>query len=152
MAMALPYPEAVAAFVKSTHPGILRFVNNDALDYWRLWKRLWTEGEPFILVEHDIVVTPKVIDDLASCGSPWCAFPYHEEVGEPVTGLGCTKFVPDPGVSLDLGGMPDPIWQNVDTTVAGILQAAGWTVHEHGPWLRHLNPKVATMQTSEATR
>lgn len=152
MAMALPYPEAVAAFVKYTHPGILRFVNNDAHDYWRLWKRLWMEGEPFILVEHDIVVTRWALDDLTACPERWCAFLYHEEVGEPVSGLGCTKFVPDPSVSLDLGGLPDPIWQNVDATVAGLLHAAGWQVHEHGPWLRHLNPKVASMQTSEATR
>jgi len=152
MPLAVAHPEAIMALFRAAPDAEVVSVGGSPYAYWSVIASLWFHGEPFIIVEHDIVVTAQALDDLASCGSPWCAFVYHEEIGEPVSGMGCTKIVPKMGMALDLAGMPDPVWQNVDTTVAGILQAAGWTVHEHGPWLRHLNPKVASMQTSEAPR
>jgi hypothetical protein len=146
MPLAIAYPEAIMALFRADPLAEIVSVAGNPYAYWSVFTSLWREGRPFIIVEHDIVVTAQVLDDLASCGGKWCAFTYHEEIGEPVSGLGCTKFVPTIPLYLE-AGWGDPIWQNVDTTVAGLLQAAGWRVHEHGPWLRHLNPKVATMQS-----
>ena len=148
MPIAVTYPEAIKALVKWVAPAELVNVTGDDYAYWDLFLRLWREGKPFIIVEHDIVIRPDTVSDLANCGAPWCAYTYHEEIGEPVTGMGCTKFEPR-GRALHTEDLfHDTIWQNVDTTVAGLLTELGWKVHEHGPWLRHLNPRVAAMQES----
>jgi hypothetical protein len=68
--------------------------------YWRLLRELWADGESFILIEHDIVVTPLVIDRLTKCtSSPWCTHPYLGagwKDGYPKalvqTSLGCVRF------------------------------------------------------------
>jgi hypothetical protein len=147
MAFADLHQEAITALVRAHPNAEFIDVGGDPYNYWRLFTHLWDGGRPFILVEHDIVVRPDTVFDLESCGTPWCAYTYHEAPGEPVSGLGCAKFHPSWG-PLDLGGMPEPIWQNVDTTVAGLMHQHGWQVHEHGPWLRHLNPRVAAQQES----
>lgn len=113
-------------------------------DYWRFLDELWHRGESFIIVEHDIVVTPEVISKLVRCPRPWCANPYLQLPGEPVTGLGCTKF------SARLLRAVDPfdpgpthvIWQNVDYELCSRLRAAGYENHVHTPVVRHLNPKA----------
>jgi hypothetical protein len=145
MPIAVTYPEAIKALVKWVAPAEIVNVAHDDHAYWELIVRLWRDGKPFIIVEHDIVIRPDTVSELEQCPQPWCAFPYHEEIGDPVTGLGCTKITP--GGALHYMS-PEPVWQNVDTTVAGALTELGQTVHEHGPWLRHLNPRVADMQES----
>lgn len=53
---------------------------NGALDaeyaYDRLIRRLWSEGQPFVLVEHDILPWPGAVQQLWECDRPWCAFQY----------------------------------------------------------------------------
>lgn len=144
MPIAIVYPEAIKSLLTWQPDADLVSVAASPYAYWALFVRLWREGRPFVIVEHDIVIGWETIRNLEDCDSPWCAATYHEAPGKPVSGLGCTKLVPSEGVPFDT--FPEQIWQNVDTTVAGLLHTAGWTVHEHGPWLRHLNPRVAEQQ------
>lgn len=60
--------------------------------YWQLLSDLWAEQQDTIIVEHDIVVRPDTLDELANCPSPWCACRY-EYAGMGVWwGMGCVKF------------------------------------------------------------
>lgn len=147
MPLALAYPEAVKALVRTWPGASIVGVGDDPRSYWRLFVRLWNDRQPFVLVEHDVVVDRDTIPSLATCPRPWCAFPYHELPGDPVTGLGCTKITPD-GSGIDVldPKYGNPVWQNVDSVVGGILTDRYHKVHVHEPWLRHLNPKVAAMQ------
>jgi hypothetical protein len=145
MPVAIDCPEAVKALLRSEghHQITLVPVYYSEYDYWDLFLSLWDEGEPFVLVEHDIVVRPSTIQRLEDCPEPWCGFVYHEAPGEPVAGLGCTKFTP----TFDLPVLEPLVWQNVDSAVSGIMRNHGLVRHDHHPWLRHLNPTVAAYQT-----
>jgi hypothetical protein len=59
--------------------------------YWELLNGLWSEGQSFIVVEHDIVVRADTFAELESCPYRWCSFgaPYFWGVHH---GLGCVKF------------------------------------------------------------
>lgn len=148
MAVAHPYLEAIEALYRAAPEAEMVNVSEDPYAYWALVSRLWHTGDPFVLVEHDIVLRPDTIERLSDCVHQWCAFTYLQAPGEPVSGLGCVKFIPTVPLHLE-AGWGDPIWQNVDATVAGLLHAAGWRVHEHKPPLRHLNPKVIALQEGE---
>lgn len=146
MPQAIDYPEAVKALLQSAgrHTFTFEPVGHDSHAYWNLFLDLWDEGEPFVIVEHDIVVRPSTIQRLENCPALWCGFVYHEAPGEPVAGLGCTKFVPS--FEIKYAG-PPLVWQNVDSAVTGLMTAGGLVRHDHVPWLRHLNPTVAAYQT-----
>lgn len=45
-------------------------------DYARAIKRFWGKGHDLIIVEQDIVPTPKQIHELLSCKARLCCFPY----------------------------------------------------------------------------
>jgi hypothetical protein len=145
MPVAIKYPEAQVALLRSRGRNTIDFehVGHNQYAYWNLFVTLWREGEPFVLVEHDIVVRPSTIQQLEDCPRPWCGFVYHEAPGEPVAGLGCTKFTP----GFDLPVLEPLVWQNVDSAVGGIMRTHGLVRHDHQPWLRHLNPTVAGYQT-----
>ena len=137
------YTEAIAALTKAYRGA--RFETLWApFDYWQLLDVLWHRGESFVLIEHDIVVTPAVIGSLARCREPWCAFPYLQLPGNPVTGLGCTKFSARLLHAIDpfAKGPTHVIWQNVDYELCSRLRAAGYENHVHQPPVRHLNPKA----------
>lgn len=59
--------------------------------YYQLLAELWAAGETFAIVEHDIVVGPETLNQLADCYSDWCVAPYPYFVGL-YPGLGCMKF------------------------------------------------------------
>src|SRR6185437_4434063 len=44
--------------------------------YWPMLCRLWSEREPFVLVEHDVEIHERTIRALTYCPQPWCVFPY----------------------------------------------------------------------------
>ena len=144
MPVAKLFPEAIKELFQHHPDAELAWVGDNPYAYWSLFVQLWKENKPFVIVEHDIVIGDMTIRNLEDCDSRWCAATYHEAPGEPVSGLGCTKLVPSGDVGFST--FPEQVWQNVDTTVAGLLTTAGWRVHEHGPWLRHLNPRVAAQQ------
>lgn len=67
------------------------FVGNSDTDYFDLLSDLWSEGETFAIVEHDIVIHKTALSELENCDSPWCAFPVYYFATTHV-GLGCVKF------------------------------------------------------------
>ena len=149
MPFAIPYGEAIKALLHWAPDAEVISVAYNDYAYWELFCRLWRDGQPFIIVEHDIVIRKDTIRSLADCEASWCAYVYHQAPGNPVSGLGCTKFVPSGALHYT---PPEPVWQNVDSVVTGAMRKLGWEVHEHGSWLRHLNPRVAAQQESRNTR
>jgi hypothetical protein len=56
-----------------------RFVElgtDDDRHYGRLWRRLWSEGETFVICEHDVAPTLAQLDTICSCSHAWCSFNY----------------------------------------------------------------------------
>lgn len=86
--------ETLAAIVKSKCDYELVNVSGSDEAYWELLDDLWTRGETFAIVEHDVVIHPTAISELQQCGSSWCAFPTPYFYGTHV-GLGCVKFGSD---------------------------------------------------------
>lgn len=105
--------------------------------YDQLFRELWATGQPFILVEHDIVPWPGAVQQLWTCPEPWCGFPYYV-FGELRSYLGCTKFDP-----TRLGACPLPedltAWQLMDKAIERALVARTFTGHLHQPAVSHLN-------------
>lgn len=110
---------------------------DEAFAYDRLFRRLWAEGEPFILVEHDILPWPGAVQQLWTCDREWCGFPYYI-FGEMRVQLGCVKFDP-----ARLGPCPLPEklshWQGLDWVVIRTLAERGQSGHLHEPAVTHLN-------------
>lgn len=106
-------------------------------DYDRLFRRLWAAGEPFILVEHDVLPWPGAVQQLWTCERPWCAFEYFM-LGELRVALGCTKFDP-----RRLGPCPLPDeahdWRHMDWHVIDTLTTRYECAHLHEPAVSHLN-------------
>ena len=121
-------------------------VSEDRFAYWRLLCRLWADGEGFMVLEHDVVCRPDVLDQFGTCDEPWCAFPYADMccaacVEKWRNTLGCTRFsaeiiraVPD-AVSGITPGMRD--WHCLCNGLGAALRTAGFTHHWHAPPVRH---------------
>jgi hypothetical protein len=127
---------------------------NGALDaefaYDRLIRRLWAEGEPFVIVEHDILPWPGAVQQLWTCERSWCAFAYFI-FGETRVQLGCVKFDP---ARLGTCPLPDePVsWTRLDWAVITALVARGESGHLHEPAVSHLNYGHQRMTASAVFR
>lgn len=108
--------------------------------YDLLFRQLWAEGQPFIIVEHDILPWPGALQELWTCPKPWCGFPYHV-MGEMRSYLGCTKFNPASlGVCPLYGDLTD--WALIDKIIERRLLGRQDVVqyrHIHEPGVIHLN-------------
>lgn len=105
--------------------------------YVELLADLWDDGEPFVIVEHDILPWPGAIAELEDDGV-WCGFAYALSGGLD-TFLGCTKI--DPRAigfprELDREGAT---YQTCDIAIAAAFQRAGYFLHHHGPPVIHLH-------------
>ncbi len=133
------HPEA-----RSSLPAGSRLVDVSESDdaYWKLLSDLWSKGEPFTIVEHDIVADPETLAAIDGCAEAWCAASYRFEAWPALYGMGCTKFgsramlaVPD---ALDrVGRMADDVhparhWCALDARLFTVLYQAGLRRHEHG--------------------
>lgn len=142
-------PETVKALDASGFPWEAVDVSGSDTTYTRLLDRLWAAGEPFAVVEHDIVPHPGALAELLGCPRPWCAFSY--QLGSIThAGLGCARF----SASL-LADVPDAAertwaewndvhppghWCSLDDRLGRILRGAGFEPHVHEPAVTHLNP------------
>jgi hypothetical protein len=121
--------------------------------YWTLLRDLWAKGETFCIVEHDVVVRPDSLAELAACPSPWCAFevPYLDRL---YAGLACTRFsadllarYPDAlGTISELSDEDHPPkhWCRLDSWLQGyVLHPGGETMCVHGPPLEHVRDGTA---------
>jgi hypothetical protein len=85
-------PETDAALTRHAPDAERVDVSEDDYAYWRLLSDLWAAGEPFTVIEHDIVIHRGVLPAFDACPAPLCAFRYSMPIFGPIVGLGCTKF------------------------------------------------------------
>jgi hypothetical protein len=147
--------ETVVALGNSTiaYELLARPVTDDEGYFWALAEE-WTPtpehmAEPFILVEHDIVVRPETLQELRDCPEDWCAAPYPYLDKEEAWGMGCVKFsdrliVRNPWIfqqfenSCDINHAPRH-WCLLDYHIWSMLTQNGEKRHDHaGPALGHL--------------
>lgn len=117
--------------------------------YFDLLAELWATQETVVIVEHDIVVNPRSILELAYCQCDWCAFPYPYMSIPAYYGLGCVKF----GANL-MRRQPDAIrrvgvlsderhpqrhWCRLDGFLQYVvLPSLGESIHRHDEPVTHL--------------
>jgi len=123
------YPECREALAPSSP--VYTDVSGDDHAYWRMVRDLWAAGEPFTIVEHDVLVEPDTIRELDDCPDEWCAFAIASvDVGTGmswVATFGCVRFRPS-------GAWPlaDPVaWTWLDMETEAALFALGWQKHLH---------------------
>ena len=139
--------QAVAAVKESGHDLITVDVSGSDDAYWNLFDQLWKAKQTFVVVEHDIVVSPDAIDELLMCASPWCGFvmPY---CGTWYSGLSCTKFEASilkahPKALQKVATMSDvghgqKHWCRLDGWLQGVLNGWGEEKHEHRGHIGHI--------------
>jgi hypothetical protein len=139
-------PETVEALRQWAPHAIMVNVAGSNFAYTTEFEKLWTAGEDFVIVEHDIVLHEHVIHDFMDCREPWCANPYR--VGyDNLTSLGCVRFraellagEPDaPYVHGVMGPGLEPArdWRRLDTRIMGVLHERGYWPCEHQPPVVH---------------
>lgn len=124
-------------------------VSADVTAYWALLADLWLAGEPFCIVEHDVLVRPGTFDELADCPHRWCAFPVPYLGGE-YAGLGCVKFSAEliaacPDALQRVGHMSNAGHEprhycTVDAWLQVVLMSTSIPRHVHQPALGHWRP------------
>lgn len=107
--------------------------------YGELLEKLWTVGDGFILVEHDIAPWPGAIHQLIGCDDDWCCYEYPLNFGL-VGALGCTKF--STKLLAKTWRIPQlwyqTHWGAVDgKLVAALRTAHGQDAHIHTPPVAH---------------
>lgn len=134
-------------------------VSGDPHAYWRLMRDVWADGEAFVVIEHDVVCRPDVIESFESCPCDWGTFPYsdmcHWECQEAWADmLGCTRFSADliAAVPDAVASIPEDLrlWNNLCDHIAGdkvngtpsplrpgSVRAAGFSHHWHFPAVEH---------------
>ena len=106
-------------------------------------------AEPFILVEHDIVVRPETLRELRDCPEDWCAAPFPYLDKPEAWGMGCVKFsdrliVRNPWIFNKIKDMgdddhPPRHWCTLDLHLWQVLTERGEKRHDHpGPALGHV--------------
>ena len=110
---------------------------NDEFSYYFLLKELWEKGEPFIIVEHDIIPFPGAVQELWTNPEPWCGYPYYLS-GELKSYLGCTKF--DPKLLGEFPLPEEPIaWLYLDRKIESELIRRGYKNYVYPTGVSHLH-------------
>ena len=154
MRVVVPYVELMLnrgtydAVVGSGLPHL--FVQLDELDqaaYGRLFRRLWAEGEPTIICEHDVIPTKAQFDVLATCGHDWCSFSYADDLYPDGPMFGLARFsgrvmrthphAADDALVVGRRRDTEAEWWRVDSLVARNLQIRHVPWHMHTPAVRH---------------
>jgi hypothetical protein len=143
MKVIVPYTEGTEGFeacklnlgILGIRPRLVKLERDISYDI--LFRKLWEEGEPFIIVEHDIVPYPGALERMWESSAPWCGFGYLV-FGKIRSYLGCTKFVPK-----ELGSCPLPdeyqSWQVMDRKIEAELIKRGFNGQIMEPPVAHLN-------------
>ena len=128
--------------------------------YFEALHDAWEPGpqhmaEPFIVVEHDIVVRPETLRELRDCPEDWCAAPYPYLNEDEAWGMGCVKFsdrliVRNPWIFRQFANAgdakhPPRHWCRLDSYIWIALTERGEKRHDHpGPALGHVGGKNVT--------
>lgn len=125
--------------------------------YWATLADMWDAAESFTIVEHDVIIQPDTIAELALCEREWCSFlvPYFNG---PYAGLGCVKFTTplirrNPDALNVVAGMSDPSHEpkhfcRLDAWLQQTLGRAGEQLHIHDTILGHVRPYDGPPQPS----
>ncbi len=121
--------------------------------YDMLFRELWAKGDPFILVEHDIIPWPGALAQLWTCPEPWCGFPYSN-FGTFRSYLGCTKFEPSRLGDCPLSGEIRSFGELDQIIIKTLLlrDRTDWKArpkyknHVHNPPVAHLNINHSRMR------
>ena len=134
-----------------------RFVQMvDDQSYWRMLCRYWKMGQPFIIVEQDVVPTRVQIDTLWACSCDWGSYLYNMN-GIVAPALGCVKFSAEllertAGLVASIMN-PHRHWQSLDAMIIGELHRRRFTEHVHQPAVRHLHePEKSKPRRYELTK
>ena len=120
--------------------------------YYELLLHLWSEGDTFIIIEHDIEITPTIIPSLLKCPQQWCGAIYsvsNTPKAAAFVMLGLTKFSsqlikkhPDlmqvVGL-IDDDGLARKDWHRNDTRIDRVLRQRGYTPCPHERVNHHHN-------------
>jgi hypothetical protein len=157
------HPRAKEAFDRFTPWVLYPYVGDSDVSYLTFLKRLWAEGQPTIVVEHDIEIHEGVVPALEACPEPWCSFPFARLLPGPhstwdgegwsagiallTKSLGCVRWsgelmATEPDVmeavgTVQVGGTPPGHWKTLDDAIARVLEARGYRVCVHAPEVRH---------------
>lgn len=121
---------------------------SDDAYYWLL-HRMWSIGQTFVVVEHDILIRPDTIDQLLACAGHRCSFGYAYLNSDNYHGLGCMKYTAafieaNPAAMALLGGMhndthPHRHWCSLDAFLNyNVLRDQPWC-QRHAPPVTHLS-------------
>ncbi len=126
-------------------------LTGDDQGYFKVVAKLWTKGESFLLLEHDVLATPALLQEMWDCPHEWChafawrysgpVMPGESRPQHPIrqreTALFCHKV--SGSLLQRMGAIPrGPVrWTQVDFLLLGWL-AQNALAHLHGPVL-HLH-------------
>lgn len=109
-------------------------------DYGEWFAALWNMGQPFVVVEHDIIPFPGAIERLWNCPEPRCTHRYPLHQGNVTLGFGIGKYVPQ-------GPAPDSWreteWRMLDGMVVPVLNERLGLPHVHEPPVAHARAVLA---------
>lgn len=156
MRVVLPYTTLTPEVTRALDAAEMDWDGVDVSDsdeaYWELLDDLWSYGQDFAIVEHDVVVNPGTLKSFEECPEMWCAAPYPYFVGT-YTGLGCVRFRSEamrtvPGLFGEVASKsdtkhPSKHWCALDSRIQAILQRQGLSVCRHDPVL-HLGDNKPT--------
>jgi hypothetical protein len=91
--------------------------------YDELLSDLWSRGEGFIMLEHDVVPYAGALEAINECAEPWCGYGYSPNGGVSpwFCNLGCTKVSP-PLIRVVAEGFRGKPWHVCD---AYLSESAG---------------------------
>jgi hypothetical protein len=135
------HPEADAALTAHAPNAERIDVSRSDMAYGLLLLDLWWSGEPFCIIEHDVVIGAETLPRFEGCPEPWCV---------DGTAFECVRFRSEklrPDLFADqVIGPPheSPLrWDRLSNTVDLALYDRGERVHQHEPRSTdHLNAKA----------
>jgi hypothetical protein len=152
MKVVVPYVElhpVTRQVTEPYNPEYVPLVGDDA--YRQLMHRLWQEGEPFVIVEHDIIPWPGAIEELFACSCAWGAYSYKLHGGIGIYhGFGCTKITPELMDATPCIWSQPAHWNTLDQRLWFAARAKGLEPHPHRPAVTHLSRRHDGLGTASS--
>jgi hypothetical protein len=133
-------------------------VSGSDLAYGELVADLWQQGDSFLLLEHDVLPTAALLEEMWNCGSEWCAgfawgyaeFRHLRPARFRVTALMLNKFGAD--LLRQTPAVPSAVrvrWTQVDLALLGVLAQHAPCLHGPMTHLRAQHPAWAMEMTED---
>jgi hypothetical protein len=107
--------------------------------YGEHFSRVWDRGQPFVIVEWDIVPWPGAVRDLLACPKPYCTHRYPLHSGQLAVSFGIGKYVPR-GPAPEEWATTE--WKYLDGAVVPVLHERLGRPHIHEPACAHARRTV----------